>query len=557
MAGLGTSMDNGEAGMLGAAPRTDPQVGSSNPGEISHTTAMEDVLFLLYRDWVYLNRFTIDTTMLPGHVFAIIPIHPKRCHQYVRHVSEMFNGWTGTMGIRTRFMANAFNGGSFRIGWLPPNLTMDQIHNMSLPSLTAYPNQDLDPKNTEWTHYKGEDERNVMFHWMTDDIDPTRPESFGGYIVMYVAGSLVVGAAQSGTVSMIVESVGNFFFRQPSPLFRDISPIATGPLSLESVSNLFQQNGCDDFTSDRLNFGIQIFAQAVKSIPIGYTFASGVGSLPWDYAPSTLNPILLETRTRVLAGSILMANSFVGNMLCGLTHTQLPFYYAVARDVVPFNKEHGSYNFAAQYAVKAGLEGTTARVVSYILQEGPALHFTSEDGAHPEADLSIEDLFIDCCWHTGQRGQPIDTTEIGIAGQPNAQKLQTMQANESIVTFVNTSFRSINLQTEQMAKDLQSYAKDDTISYTYDLHAEDTPGAIRTLRLNPNGMFTTQAVGSNTLFMRPGVKVNLVYTGTLPVGSPLPPATQQQKSYWREVSRLNSKLDRMTPQQRINAFRFL
>jgi len=434
---------------------------------------------------------------------------------------------------------------------------MAQIHNMSLPSLTAYPNQDLDPKNTEWTHYKGEDERNVMFHWMTDDIDPTRPESFGGYIVMYVAGSLVVGAAQSGTVSMIVESVGNFFFRQPSPLFRDLSPIATGPLSIESVTNIFQQPGCDDFTCDRAFVGLQIFRNDTKSLPGGYTFASGVGSLPWDHVPSTLNPILSEIRSRVLAGTMIMANSFNGVMHFNNTNAVQTYSYQVNKDVVPLNKESDSFAFNCQYAVTAGKDGTTSRSVGFIRQDGSELFFVNEADPLPESPVTIDDQYVNCYWKTQQRGIPVNANLLQIGGQPNPQKIQTMQATESIVTFVNTSFRSINLQTVQMAKDLQSYARDDTISYTYDLHAEDTPGAIRTLRLNPNGMFTTQAVGSHTLFMRPGVKVNLVYTGTLPMSSPLPPADQQQKSYWREVSRLNSKLERMTPDQRITAFRFL
>jgi len=551
MAALGTAMDNGESGMLQAAPQADPQVVKSKPGELAHITAMEDVMFLLYKDWIYLNRFTIDATMLPGHVFAIIPIHPKRSHQYVRHVADMFNGWTGTMGIRTRFMANAFNGGSFRIGWLPPNLSETQIHQMSLASLTAYPNQDLDPKNTEWTQYMGEDERNVMFHWMTDDIDSTRPETFGGYIVMYVAGSLVVGQQQAGTVSMVVESVGKFYFRQPSPLFREISPIAIGPLG-PSLHDLFMQPGCDDFTSSNFQ-GIQILNSAVKAIPVGYTFANGVGGKPWDHSPSTLSEYhkqLLKNEPRV--GTF---GECTGNF-----KTDANEFKMIVSDestyLMTLNSENGAYRLDDSVVTPSGRTSKEVHEIYYNKNTvGSAVFynatFRGTAPPHPTTGELIADAHVFIVT-SRQEAIPINIANVG--GRGLEQKLQNMQANESIVTFVNTKNRSMNIQTREMSRALAKTSPAFGVSYLYYLRASNTPGPIRVIRLNPNGMMTTQAVAADALLMVPNVDVYMTYEGTIPVDSPLPPMPSEVRSYWREVNSINGKLNRRTPDQRMNLF---
>lgn len=529
MAGLGEGMENGEPGMVTGTPQIDVQAIPSKKGEISHTTAVEDISFLLYRDYIFLAEYTIDTTMLPGHVFAIIPIHPSACNPYVEYFSKPFNAWNGTMGIRTRFMANAFNGGSFRIGWLPPNLNPTEIRTMPLSSLTAYPNRDLDPKNTDWMHYMANDERNVMFHWMTDGPDYTKPESFGGYIVMYVVGSLVTGQAQIGTVSMVVEAVGNFTFKQPSPRFKNISPVSNGPLSQDAITDITYAMGCDDFFASPRQ-AINILPKMLEALHWGFSRAYTVGGQPSYSSPgAALDDVErdvmnqnISIQTNTVATYNITAENYCEFRIPKRTNTCLPFN--IDRRAVQFSTS----------LFAAGASGVTFYDQTVTKAE---IHVESDNWQRytcgPFQSAGTSPGFASF-W--GETGGTFNGEYIG--AKDTTSLLPKPQPAESAVVFSALISASANAQTRPMAQSLKNSTANPGMSYLYAVHSQQNPERLRLLRLNPNGMFTTQAEDNNVT-LRPalGDSFYLTYEGTLPVDSPLPP----RSSYAKQIARRSVK----------------
>jgi len=548
MAGLGEGMENGEPGMVTTPPQTDVQAIPSKKGEIAHTTAVEDISFLLYRDYIFLAEYTIDSTMLPGHVFAILPIHPSKCNPYVDYFSRPFNAWNGTMGIRTRFMANAFNGGSFRIGWLPPNLLPEEIRTMPLSSLTAYPNRDLDPKNTDWMHYMANDERNVMFHWMTNEVQYDKPESFGGYIVMYVVGSLVVGQAQIGSVSMVVEAVGNFTFRQPSPRFKNIAPTTEGPLHDYARIGLSYAQGCDDFLASVTNT-IQIQPVADRDLTTGYVYAKSMGGKdPWSFG-GTMNERLLQfkgTNGMILSSvpaAVVMEGSTFPIVKTDAFAQRIPIS-------LPFNVEYDAVG-ASTSLFKVAAGGSVE-----FFDFTPDKRELSNEAEYFMRSVSVSNpgvLFRSYCraFLTGDRGtRAVDMKKCEIRNA--TYKLPNPQGKESIVTFCNGWIGTMNMQTRPISDSLSVSVLDKNTSYLYAVRTELSPEKIRILRLNPNGMFTTQAEDKLTIIETPiGDSVYLTYEGTLPVDSPLPPRSSFARHFAKKSQRyleqgvLSQKCDKL------------
>lgn len=248
-----------------------------NPASIVANTSIETLQNILFENWIWRNTFQIDTSMKPGHIFGLIPIHPRECNEYITHLSQMFLTWTGSMKIRTRFMATFQFGGSFRIGFLPPKFNRAEVLRVGIQTLTAYPNVDLDPKNTDWSQFQCSDERNVLFHWMNGDYD--KAESFAGWFVFYVAAPLVVSGTDS-SVSLLCEAAGGFNFSQLAPLNQ---VIAGSNAWFQSQSALYYQSGCDDYAQ---TFKVNIWPTTIRSLPCGFFYASTIGGSQSDYPPS-------------------------------------------------------------------------------------------------------------------------------------------------------------------------------------------------------------------------------------------------------------------------------
>jgi hypothetical protein len=118
--------------------------------------------------------------------------------------------------------------------------------------------------------------------------------------------------------------------------------------------------------------------------------------------------------------------------------------------------------------------------------------------------------------------------------------LSPMASGESIISFVNLQTQKSSPQTAIHADQLGKWPTNDsasTTSYLYNL-VNDTGTPILTIRLNPNGMFTTTAVSTAVIY--PGT-VSMRYVGTLDINQPLPPLTMYQRNLRQNLMRWSRK----------------
>lgn len=554
MSALGTTIDpSGEHGTIDGVVGPLPDVKPDNPRTIGATTSVETLNQVLYNNWIWRNTFTIDTTMKPGHIIGSIKIHPKNFHQYLTHVSNMFLTWTGSGKVRMRFMATFQFGGSFRVGFLPPHFTEQQVNNMPIDTLTAYPNRDLDPKNTEWTEFQAPDERNVLFHYMRDLTDED-PSSFGGWIVFYVAAPLVVSGEMS-QISMLVEAAGGFEFAQLSPL-TSVTPTNQGWLSPSATLDLLRQQGCDDRYSDEGN-AIQIHANTIKQVNTGFFLSRSTRK--GDATPlvegGSLGSAANWTRLAILTNNshkivpTCFTNAYVNEG--GLTRVT-PFVPVFDDHVLPHNTEEDAFYWGGFYdqdiAYAQDIVARRSEKKEWVPNR-PTKLFRSTRPDHLIADSDL--VFQGASGVlAGNLNMPINVAKTGIIGDTSI--LTNSLPNESIVSFVNTNIRSLNVQTRAMSDDLAKVSSfSPNTSQLYELRATDASGPIMLLRLHPSGMFTTNAVSSDTLITRPTGQLYLRYLQDLPMSSALP-VTVKMLDNIRAAQKITSKGHKSDDYWRIN-----
>lgn len=543
---LGTTIDpTGITGDLTAPPPADHQSIQNNPSSLVASTATETIDQLLYRNWIYHDVYTIDTSMVAGHVFGIITVHPDNCNQFIKYTSRMFNAWNGTMHIRARFMATAFYGGSIRVGFVPPNMTPQQIRSMSVRTLTAYPNQDFDPKNTMWNQYSPPDERNVLFHWLKpfDNIDIDDMTSYiGGHIIFYVVGPLVTQSADYHSISMVVETCGNFNFAQPNPTFGlGDTAVYFGPLNESSTQNINFQIGCD--SNNRID-SIQILASTTANIAAGGLYSCGVGGKE----PPTWPNYVISAADRTYKIGPGISRNEVGQ--CNIilptdTTIQLKgeFYN------LPNNMERtGVIKCTSQVKNAAGVVSDIAFTLHYedgtAATIGVATRVVSDTVMTPTATYFL--YGTDSSTNT-----PVSVGLLGVLDNPTHYAPQA--SGESIVTFTSVEQRTMDVQTIFMAEALKKshMSSDPNRSWLYSIRSDDTEIPLIIIRLNPCGMFTTAAKPTDVLLYTER-RLRLQYEGELPLTSPLPSPSSEARAYQRRLMKATSRTRQMKdPQKRL------
>nr|WPR16415.1 MAG: coat protein [Avian associated calicivirus 6] len=513
MSGLGTTMSpTGESGSVqGVDMKLDAII--TSPASITQNTSVETLDHVIHRDWIWKETVTVSTAMAPGTVFAIMPVHPYECNRFVKHVAEMFNCWTGGMLIRLRMMATAFYGGSIRVGYLPPNLTPTDIRNMPLDVLTVYPNDDFDPKNTTWTHFATPDERDTAYHYIENNVSGWNQDdkrSFGGYIVLYVAGRLVTQSPEMSSINIIVESAGNFNFSQISPHFltRDV-PSGGGSLSGSSLQleNWLPCELPQKFGSIKLG----IMPLALSVVPSGGFNMQPLIEVPLKDAPDINIPFeaqmaidtLVPLKQNFVVGELdNSAGTSYFNGPCGLVSTGV---YTVERDFLSVN----ATTFPFSTFVTPGTRFNSDGSVRYALQDGvgPATPLGPKFSVVQKPTTSFSSffghLYTDCTF------------------KPNA-------LNESLVTVFDDGMILPSLQPSLFKAQLKhSGLTDPTTTEIYALRTSEGV-TILLLRLNANGVLSTSALPETVIKIEPGM--HLQYLQDLPSYSPLPVTSAMRRN---------------------------
>lgn len=523
---LGTTIENGgETGTVTKLQHMPDQL-PDNPGTISANTSLETLEQVMYRNWIWRNNFIVDSSMLPGHVFGYIKIHPANCNDYITYISKLFLTWDGALKIRTRIMATFQFGGSLRIGFLPPKFTQQQIQQMPIQTLTAYPNIDLDPKNTNWVEFQASDERNILFHWM-DDLNSDDPQSFGGWFVFYVASPIVVSGGVTSTISLLVESAGSFNFSQLAPITA-IKPTASGWIDSDYVIG---QTGADD---NNTITGIQILPATIKSLSGGFFGMKGLAKEPITSLPSVkVSENLKKYITEVDDGNRIVQNlnpgkatrgagdkeCYIGSEVIGLEILPNAEPTAMGSLLIPVG-------YTQQESFPPTMKSCEWRSDGYIQYRGE----TTSGGAREEVKGLVSPRS-----DATQRASPIDTTKIGIPEEVFAQTLE----GESLVLFVNTTLRTINTQTRQHKQFLARVPNfQNTTSQLYQLRRDGQASPLLTLRLTPWGYWTTRA--TDVVALLSDEKLYLTYLQDLPMSTPIPGNSYSSK-FLRYAGRCTQK----------------
>lgn len=527
MSGLGTTVQpDGEPGSVAHAVIPQSETIPDNPATISQTTAIQTLEQLLNGNWIYDSTFTASTTMPAGTVVFVKPIHPGEWNWPNRKVATMFNAWTGSGKIRYRPLATAWYGGSIRVGFLPPNIRQGDIQNIPLEILTSYPNKDIDPKNTQWVEFQTPDQRDVQYHYMAP-FDDTDVRNFGGYVVFYVAGKLVTQAPEFTTIQFIVETAGNFMYDQPGPNALDSAGALPNPVSIAGDIPLHLHPILDSMESGADNV-LQVLPSSVNSLPAGGLGVSAVG------VPNALIGGIpgLTSLSSVVNSEVLKESSSNGWMVkSALVDGMRPKPNRKAQ----FNKEFGTTCYLANFVVGAGTSVNYMNIsgLDLVTDAQIDIKFDQQATTSVSGIVNIDHMTF----------LPNDaTTPINPALTPiGAMTLQPVVAGESIVVFGNLVNRSYAVQTEILAQQIGAFQTDgsrDTTSYLYNVvNSAGTP--LLVLRLNPNGIFTTNAASVNIVYPSKGLKFR--YIGTLPVSSPLPPSGVVPNNIRRLAARISRK----------------
>lgn len=518
MSGLGKTQENGETGSVTQLRHMPDQI-PDNPGTIAATSSIENLMQLLYRNWIWQAQLQVDTTMLPGTVFGLFKIHPKLANYPNAHVARMFLTWTGSMKLRARFQATFQYGGSLRLGWLPPKFTRSQVNNLPVQVLTAYPNIDLDPKNTEFIEFQASEERNILFHWM-DDGESDAPESFGGWFVFFVASPLVItGGGADNRVTMLVETAGSFEYAQPAPID------SIGPISNKGILDedpIFTQTGCDDF--QRIQ-AIQILSNKIKSLNAGWQFARAVnGKYTRDVVPNIVYSQAMKAWAES-SGIVPFASSTmqVTEQSFGNRTFMIPS--------IATSQPIGNSEWDCVYAYFTDPSDYVCIPSPYKYITGSNLGFAFPEKGDPPASGKLGTIVF-----ASDDVSPIKVADTGFYVINNNEFVADTSSmpildGESLVTFVSMRTRSINIQTSLHADRIAKANLPMTTSQLYHLMTTDSTQPLLTVRLTPYGFFTCKSTDSDALLMNKNLYLR--YIQDYPMNDPIPVTNNDRKFLMR------------------------
>nr|QKW94200.1 calicivirus coat protein [PNG bee virus 1] len=540
--GLGATIDpQGESGSVQGVTAMQTDVKKTDNMQIQQTTSKETLNKILYGDWIYHGTYTISSSMPAGTVFAIIPIHPSKCNPFVSYVSEMFNAWTGGMKIRQRMIGTAFYGGSIRVGFLPPNMTEAEIAAMPLSVLTAYPNNDLDPKNTQWTMFETSDEREVAYHYMKP-YDTNDKASFGGYIVFYVAGKLITQDAAFTSIQMIVETAGGFAFDQVNPRFGHEGSNAEGPIPRRILQSFFDTIGCDVPLVNRADY-MAVLPSSIKSVPAGYygMFTMAGKPLSREKQVSGLPKELVNLWQE--SGRFALPAYFKG--VVKDANTRIDTDPQLTNDFL--SPSLPAFCFCADMKVGGGglkdmmkqVDDGSANKFGWVVKD-----FKSSDDSGNRIIVSFDSdakvYSLDFKLHNwyDNKGNLIGLAECApeISG-------------ESIVVFSNARIHCMNVNKLAVSQYFKDHPISDTRnSYLYTVRKRQDGVPMLTLRLLPSGMFTTNATSAQLNVNVGSGDYYLQFESVLPITDPLPPMGSEARLFRRELAYHTRKLvDDPTP----------
>lgn len=206
--------------------------GPSNVEGPMHAGELNTIDQYFFMQFIALTSFIWDTSMSPGQLVWSIPIHPTFVHQFMAHLSKMYNAFVGGFDFSITIAGTGFHAGKLLIVRLPPNIRPESLH--TIADITAFPYMVIDPKTLETVVKSTMDQRNVMYHYLPFNANDY--QTFGGYLAMYVL--LPLNTSSTGATQISVQVLSrparDFMFTQIRPINPDVVNVYK-PVELEQA----------------------------------------------------------------------------------------------------------------------------------------------------------------------------------------------------------------------------------------------------------------------------------------------------------------------------------
>lgn len=275
-AGDGLVVDSAETSVNIVSSIAAPPADSSTD-MVPHTGQFNNYDPILGEQFIATANITWSTSQLPGTLLWSTRIHPDNCNQFIKHISQMYNAWAGSLDFRLKIAGTGFHAGALMVVRLPPNINPTDL--TSLSDVTAFEYALVDPKQLSVVDRTIMDQRNILYHYR-NNLDPNDPNSFGGYFAVYVA--MQLNTSSSGlnqiNVQLWTRAGPDLVFSQLRPINKDPSSVGIDLFKL-----YFGETGTCAFTGEPVVMSVQpstqlvtTFAQSVYRIALSGVEASGL-----------------------------------------------------------------------------------------------------------------------------------------------------------------------------------------------------------------------------------------------------------------------------------------
>lgn len=197
--------------------------GPNNSEGPIHAGELNTIDRYFYLQFIALTSFIWDTSMSPGQLIWSIPIHPTFVHQFMAHLSKMYNAFVGGFEFSISVAGTGFHAGKLMVTRLPPNIRPETLRTVA--DITAFPYMVIDPKALETIVKGAMDQRNVMYHYLPYNAND--PQTFGGFLAVYVLLPLATSSTGATQISVQVLSkpAMDFYFTQVRPINPEVENI--------------------------------------------------------------------------------------------------------------------------------------------------------------------------------------------------------------------------------------------------------------------------------------------------------------------------------------------
>lgn len=223
MASVAPAVPSADSGMLTQSNQGEPMPVSAEEmmqparqQEVSlHTGAGVDIETYIRTHFIQVASLAWNTTQQAGTILWSQRIHPANSNEIVRHLSKIFNTWSGGLDYKLKIAATGFNAGAICVFRLPPNIPVEQIQSIS--QMTHFPHLIIEAKTLEMVTTEFIDQLRHLYHYT--QADQTLGDNFGGTFVIAVWSPLVATGSGPSAVNIIVSNKcsENFYFNQIIP----------------------------------------------------------------------------------------------------------------------------------------------------------------------------------------------------------------------------------------------------------------------------------------------------------------------------------------------------